>query len=174
MSNAWTIRAQTEVEAIPEDDHAMPAERLDESGADACNPRAKVARSRVSNHADLLPGLDGRSSAARRFRDLVSAFVADMGGLDQCSEIKLGLLRRLAATTVQAELLEAQMVNGVAVDIGTLCTLASTSLRLSSRLGLERVPKDVSGPSLGDLLRADLDKNRRRRERRRLEVTAAP
>ena len=37
-----------------------------------------------------------------------------MGGLDRCSEIKLGLLRRLAATTVQAEMLEARMVNGEA------------------------------------------------------------
>src|SRR5262249_10841756 len=57
-------------------------------------------RSAVTNHKDLLPGLDGRSATARRFRDLVNAFVADMGGLDRCSEIKLGLLRRLAATTV--------------------------------------------------------------------------
>ena len=69
------------------------------------------ARSRVSNHADLLPAIvDGRSAPARRFRDLVNAFVADMGGLDRCSEIKLGLMRRLAGTTVQAEMLEARMV----------------------------------------------------------------
>jgi hypothetical protein len=44
----------------------------------------------VTNHKDLLPGLDGRSASARRFRDLVKAFVADMGGLDCCSEIRLG------------------------------------------------------------------------------------
>ena len=66
----------------------------------------------------------------RRFRDLVNAFVADMGGLDRCSEIRLGLVRRLAATTVQAEMLEARMVNGEAIDIATLCTLASTTVRL--------------------------------------------
>jgi hypothetical protein len=41
-----------------------------------------------------LPGLDGRSASARRFRDPVNAFVADMGGLDRCSEIRLWLLRR--------------------------------------------------------------------------------
>jgi hypothetical protein len=160
---------------MAEDAPAMAMESFAESGTNACNPRAKEARARVTNHADLLPNLDGRSAAARRFRDSVSAFVADMGGLDQCSEIKLGLLRRLAAITVQAELLEAQMVNGKPVDVATLCTLSSTVMRLSSRLGLERVPRDVSGPSLGDMLRADLDKNRRRRERRnRLEATAVP
>jgi hypothetical protein len=150
-----------------------------ENAAQGCNGDVKThkakGRSRVTNHRDLLPDLDGRSSAARRFRDLVNAFVADQGGLDNCSEVKLGLLRRLAATTVCSELVEARLVNGAPINVSELCALASTSLRLSSRLGLERVPKDVSGPSLGDLLRADLDKNRRRRERRnRLEVTAAP
>jgi len=111
------------------------------------------ARSAVTNHKDLLPGLDGRSATARRFRDLVNAFVADMGGLDRCSEIKLGLLRRLAATTVQAEMLEARMVNGEAIDIATLCTLASTTVRLSQRLGLERRARNVT-PSLGQYLAA--------------------
>jgi hypothetical protein len=117
-------------------------------------------RSRVTNHEDLLPGLDGRSSAARRFRDLVGSYVVDMGGLGQCSEIRLGLLRRLAATTVQCELLEAQMVNGLPVDIATLCTLASTAMRLSVRLGLERRAKDVSELSLGDILRRGIEEQR--------------
>jgi hypothetical protein len=161
-----------EAETVSEDAPVMPSESLPGFDAEAGNQRPKHTRSRVTNHEDLLPGLDGRSSAARRFRDLVGAYIADMGGLDQCSEIKLGLLRRLAATTVQAELLEAQMVNGEPVDVATLCTLASTTVRLSTRLGLERVPKDVGGPSLGDMLRADINK-RRRRERRRLEATAA-
>ena len=113
--------------------------------------RAPALRARVTNHKDLLPGLDGRSATARRFRDLVNAFVADMGGLDRCSEIKLGLLRRLAAATVQAELLEARMVNGEQIDIGQLCTLASTTVRIASRLGLERRTKPVL-PTVKDYL----------------------
>jgi hypothetical protein len=44
---------------------------------------------------------------------------------------------------VQSELLEARMVNGEPVSISELCTLASTSVRLSSRLGVERVPKPI-------------------------------
>jgi hypothetical protein len=110
-------------------------------------------RSRVTNHKDLLPGLKGTSSAARRFRDLVNAFIADSGGLDQCSEIKLGLLRRLAATTVQSELLEARMINGEEISIIELCQLASTTVRISSRVGLERVPRNVS-PTLREYLAA--------------------
>src|SRR5437588_8259659 len=95
-------------------------------------PSAPALRSRVTNHKDLLPGLKGTTAGARRFRDLVNAFIADMGGIDQCSEIKLALLRRLAATTVQSELLEARMINGEEIDIGTLCQLASTTVRISA------------------------------------------
>jgi len=116
-------------------------------------PRADQ-RSRVTNHADLLPGVNGNTATARRFRDLVRGFLVDAGGLDQCSEVKLGLLRRLAAVTVQAEQLEARLMNGNEVDVATLCTLASTAMRLSVRLGLERVAKDVS-PSLSDLILQD-------------------
>ena len=86
-------------------------------------------RSAVTNHKDLLPDL--RSASARRFRDLVNA--------------------RLASTTVQAEMLEARMVNGEAVDIASLCTLASTTVRLSQRLGLERRARTVT-PSLNQYL----------------------
>ena len=74
-----------------------------------------------------------------------------MGGIDRCSEIKLGLLRRLAAATVQAELLEARMVNGEQIDVGTLCTLASTTVRIASRVGLERRAKNVT-PTVKDYL----------------------
>jgi hypothetical protein len=59
---------------------------------------APKSRSAVSNHRDLLPGLDGRSAAARRFRDLVLAFISDQGGLDGLSEVKLGLIRHGRAT----------------------------------------------------------------------------
>ena len=95
--------------------------------------------------------MDGNSRQARRFRDLVNAYIADAGGIGLCSEIKIGLLRRLAATEVQSELIEARMVNGEQVDVRTLCTLASTCMRLSMRLGLKRRAKDI-GPTLGDLI----------------------
>jgi hypothetical protein len=127
---------------------------LDET--DAAMRKSK-GRSRVTNHKDLLPELDGRTSAARRFRDLVGAYIVDMGGADQCSDIKLGLLRRLAAVTVQAEVLEAKMINGEHVDIGILCTLASTTVRLSQRLGFERIARNV-GPTLADAIRADWER----------------
>ena len=53
-----------------------------------------------------------------------------------------------------SEELEGKAVNGQQVDIGTFCQLASTTVRLAQRLGIERVPREV-GPTLGDLLRHD-------------------
>jgi hypothetical protein len=57
------------------------------------------------------------------------------------------------------------MVNGVPVDIPTLCQLASTTVRLSTRLGIERIAKNI-GPSFGDLLRDDIRRRRRRAGRK--------
>jgi hypothetical protein len=111
----------------------------------------KNARSKVSNHRDLLPDLDGRSAGARRYRDLVGAYAADLGGLDVISEVKVGLLRRLAATSVLAEQLEAKAMDGQEIDLSTYCNLASTAVRLSSRVGIERKPRDVT-PSLHEYL----------------------
>jgi hypothetical protein len=130
-----------------------PEMSVDSSSPVVVASRAKHGRARVTNHHDLLPGLDGRSPAARRYRDLVRAFVRDLGGIEQCSSIKIGLVKRLASVTVQIELIEAKMVNGQPIDISTLCQLASTALRLSSRLSIERVPKPVNEVTLADLMR---------------------
>ena len=48
-------------------------------------------------------------------------------------------------------MLEARMVNGDAIDIATLCNLASTTVRLSQRLGLKRRARNVM-PSVGQYL----------------------
>ena len=40
--------------------------------------RKSHARSRVSNHSDILPGVDGRSLIARRYRDIANAVVVDI------------------------------------------------------------------------------------------------
>jgi hypothetical protein len=111
----------------------------------------RYSRSKASNHTDLLGNLDGRSAGARRFRDLVRAFIVDLGGADQCSAVMIGLVRRLAAATVMAEALELKAVSGEPVDVGEYCNLASTTVRISQRLGLKRTPKNVT-PTLSEYL----------------------
>jgi hypothetical protein len=113
-------------------------------------------RARLTNHRDLLPGVDGRSPGARRFRDLVNAFIADQGGEENCSEVKLGLVRRLAAASVLVEMLEVRVVAGEPIDVSEFCNLASTTVRLAQRIGINRVAKNIT-PTLSDLLRQDLE-----------------
>jgi hypothetical protein len=112
-----------------------------------------ATRARLTNHRDLLPGLDGRSAEARRFRDLVRAYISDAGGIEQCSEVKLGLLRRLAAASVLVETFENSIFKGKPVNVSEFCNLASTVVRLSQRAGINRVPKNVT-PSVEDYVRS--------------------
>ena len=60
------------------------------------------------------------------------------------SEVRLGLVRRLAAATVLSEEVEAAVVNGERIDVSIFCQLASTTVRLAQRLGIERIPRTVN------------------------------
>jgi hypothetical protein len=98
----------------------------------------------VTNGADILAGIDQRTVIARRYRDLVAVVAADMGGADRCSEARLQLIRRFAALSVQAEAMEAQLANGADIDITEYSQLTSTLVRVVSRLGINRVARDVT------------------------------
>jgi hypothetical protein len=119
-------------------------------------PRKSHGRSRVSNGHDLLPDIDGRSVIARRYRDIASAILIDQGGIDRCSESRKQLVRRFAAAAVLAEQMESRLANGEQIDIAQHATLSSTLVRLAAKIGIDRIPRDVT-PTLGDLLREDLD-----------------
>jgi hypothetical protein len=108
-------------------------------------------RSRVTNGADLLPNIDGRTATARRYRDLANALVVDAGGLDRCSEARLSLIRRFAAASVLAELLEAKLANGGPVDIAEHAALSSTLVRLAAKIGIDRRARTVV-PSVRDYI----------------------
>ena len=65
--------------------------------------QSRLNRSRVTNGTELLPGLDGRSLLARRFRDLIAQHTMDLGGESNVSQAQLSLIRRAAALTVELE-----------------------------------------------------------------------
>src|SRR5215210_5800161 len=64
------------------------------------------ARSRVTNGRELLPYVDGRTVWVRRFRDLFTLHVCDLGGDANISEAERSLARRACALTVELERLE--------------------------------------------------------------------
>lgn len=117
----------------------------------ATAPRAPTARSRVTNGRDVLPGIDGRSPIARRYRDIIAQVALDQGGAERMSEARVQLCRRFAGLAVLAEDAEARMVNGQAIDIVEYSQLTSTLTRVVARLGINRIARDVT-PSVSAYL----------------------
>jgi hypothetical protein len=117
----------------------------------ALTARKSNARSRVTNGQDLLPGIDGRSPLARRYRDICAALISDSGSIEQCSEARLQLIRRFSAAAVMAEQMEATLVNGQPINIVEHSLLSSTLVRLAQRIGIDRRAKIV-GSTLSDYL----------------------
>jgi hypothetical protein len=113
--------------------------------------RSSKQRSRLTNGTALLPDIDGRSAIARRFKDITSGILTDQGGADQCSESRLQLVRRFAAAAVLAEQLESRLANGEQIDVQEHALLCSTLARLASRIGINRVAKNVT-PTLSEYL----------------------
>jgi len=107
-------------------------------------------RSRVSNNARVLEGVDGRSTWARRYRDLLDAHVHDLGGPDNVSEAERSIIRRAAALTVELERMEAKFAQsgerGPKADAIDLYQRTANSLRrLLESVGIKRRAKAI-GP----------------------------
>jgi hypothetical protein len=110
-------------------------------------------RSRVTNGREILPGVDGRSLVARRYRDISTAILVDQGGQDQCSESRQQLIRRFAAAAVLAEELEARLARGENINISEHALLCSTLVRVARQIGVDRIAKNIT-PTLDEYLSA--------------------
>lgn len=120
----------------------MP-EALSESRAIARRP--PTVRAAVTNDPLALRGVDGRSVAARRYRDVAIALADDLGGQDRLSEPTKILVRQAAALTVQVEGLQARIVAGHDVDLEQLTRLSNVLGRTLQRLGLKKpAPRPAS------------------------------
>lgn len=106
-------------------------------------PLPPTARSRVRNGRSLFAeGGDGRTAWSRRFRDLIAAHTADLGG--EPSEAQASLIRRASALEVQLEQLEADWTSGAAAsaaDLDTYSRLSNTLRRHLEAVGLGRKPR---------------------------------
>jgi len=115
-----------------------------------------VARSRVTNGSALLPGVDGRSSWARRCRDVLVQHLSD---IPEATAAERSIIRRASVLTVELERLEVQFAQAGEADPETLDLYARTAgnlRRLLEAVGLQRRAKPV-GPTLNDLLKIDLE-----------------
>jgi hypothetical protein len=126
----------------------------------AIDPVPSRQRSRVTNGSALLPGVDGRSAWIRRCKDVIAAHIADLGGDDNTSAAERSIVRRAAVLTTELEQLEAQFAAAGQASADALDLYQRTAgnlRRLLEAVGLHRRAKDI-GPTFGELLRQDLDR----------------
>ena len=109
-----------------------------------------IKRTRITNGACILPFVDGRSLLAKRYRDIADQLVADQGG-GGLPEARLQLIRRFAGCCVLAEQLEAKLVIEEPIKTEEYSQLISFLVRVASRIGLDRIPRNVT-PALRDYL----------------------
>jgi hypothetical protein len=81
-------------------------------------------RSRVTNGTRLLVGVDGRSTQARRFRDLMHAYKDQFDS----ATADRNLVRQAALLALKREQLQAAVVRGEPVGTDTLTNLAGRTL----------------------------------------------
>ena len=97
----------------------------------------------------VLTGVDGRSTAARRFKEIVSTLFSDLGG--DPTEAQKAIASRAATLAVWCEQAETDFANGQSFDVATYATSANAMRRLLADLGLERRSKDIT-PTLAQYL----------------------
>jgi hypothetical protein len=103
-------------------------------------------RSAVTNGSKLLVGIDGRSPGARRFRDLIQLYEAEIGGA--LTEVERGLIKQAAALTLRTEQLQAAIVEGRDVNSDEIIRLSSEHRRLLSSLRSNAGKREPQGPDL--------------------------
>jgi hypothetical protein len=102
------------------------------------------ARSRLTNKPTRLIGIDNRSSAGRRRRDLIRSHVDALGGPDKVSPAVMLSVTRAVDLTMIAEQLRAAALRGVAIDMGDLVRLEGAADRAVRRLGIGAQPKPAT------------------------------
>jgi hypothetical protein len=102
--------------------------------------------------------IDGRTAPAKEFDRLQSAVVRDLGGADQLSAIELSLIEAFCGAAIVVDHLNTELMLGKRIDFADHSTAIGTMVRVASRLGLRRRPKEVSVPSLAQYL-ADQQRN---------------
>jgi hypothetical protein len=116
----------------------------------------KKQRSSVSNGRFIFNHLDHRSAWMRRYRDLILAHEADLGGESNISESERRLVRRAATLTLQLELMDRQFAESEKLaptaDLEVYQRCSNSLRRLLESLGLRRRPRDVTPQSLDQYL----------------------
>jgi len=92
--------------------------------------------------------LDSRRGAVQAFDRHARAIQNDLGGVDQLSAIQLDLIEAFVGEALVMQRMNAEVLLGKEVDLGLHALVAGAMCRLATRLGVKRVARDVTPPSL--------------------------
>jgi hypothetical protein len=116
----------------------------------AASPR-RDHRSAVTNGKRLHVVAPGDTKWSRRFRDVLSEIISDLGR-EGLSEGQRQLARRCATIAIACERMEGEAAAGNEIDLDSYGTLTDRLGRCFARLGLRRQARDIS-PTLSDFIR---------------------
>jgi hypothetical protein len=118
----------------------------------AANGKGKV---RLLTRRDL----DGRTRARKQFDTIARGIAADLGGQKDLSTVQCLLIEAFAGCAVTLNEINTRALKGETIDLSAYAQTVSTLVRVATRLGTKRVPRDVT-PTLGQVLRDDLRRQR--------------
>jgi hypothetical protein len=117
----------------------------------------KSTNGRLSGKYRLITreNLDKRTLAHKKFDAIATAIANDLGGEERLSTIERHLIESFCGVALCVQDINARVMLGEEFDILALSNAVSTMVRVASRIGIARVPRDVT--SLADLIRADAE-----------------
>jgi hypothetical protein len=96
--------------------------------------------------------LDGRTRARKLFDSIVAGIESDLGGRERLSTVEVALIEAFAGATVHVHDLNARLMLGQKIDLTQHSAAIGSLVRIASRLGTGRRPRDVT-PTLQEYLR---------------------
>jgi hypothetical protein len=90
--------------------------------------------------------LDGRTRARKAFDAIAEGIAQDLGGEDRLSTVQRHLVEAFAGAAVHVHDLNARLLLGEDVDITAHASAISTMVRIASRIGTQRVARDITDP----------------------------
>jgi hypothetical protein len=96
--------------------------------------------------------IDGRTRARKQFDAIAEGIAQDLGGQAQLSTVQRHLVEAFAGAAIHVHDLNARLLLGEEVDIMDHSQAISTMVRIASRIGIHRVAREVTPPSLQEYL----------------------
>jgi len=124
---------------------------LSVDGRQPDRPSIKHSTKTHNNIFALPAGVDGRSSTARRFREVLTGFVSELGGQDQLDATKRLQVRNAAMLAVKVEQLAEESLT-CSVDQLALVRQTNNLRRMLRDLGISVARREVPKLTLAEVL----------------------